>query len=78
VGIARAVVNKPALILADEPTGNLDPGLSAEIMHLFELFCGVGTSVLIASHDAGLIAEMHHRVLVLEQGKLKDRQKGPD
>lgn len=78
VGIARAVVNKPALILADEPTGNLDPGLSAEIMHLFELFCGVGTSVLIASHDAGLIAVMHHRVLVLEQGKLKDRQKGPD
>lgn len=78
VGIARAVVNKPALILADEPTGNLDPGLSAEIMHLFELFCGVGTSVLIASHDGGLIAEMHHRVLVLEQGKLKDRQKGPD
>ena len=78
VGIARAVVNKPALILADEPTGNLDPRLSAEIMHLFELFCGVGTSVLIASHDAGLIAQMHHRVLVLEQGRLKDRQKGPD
>jgi cell division transport system ATP-binding protein len=72
VGIARAVVNKPALILADEPTGNLDPDLSAEIMHLFEQFSGVGVSVLIASHDVGLIANMHHRILVLEQGRLDD------
>jgi cell division transport system ATP-binding protein len=72
VGIARAVVNKPALILADEPTGNLDPDLSAEIMHLFEQFSGVGVSVLIASHDLGLIANLDHRILVLEQGRLQE------
>jgi cell division transport system ATP-binding protein len=70
VGIARAVVNKPALILADEPTGNLDPGLSAEIMHLFEQFRGVGVAVLIASHDFSLISRLHHRMLVLDQGRL--------
>jgi cell division ATP-binding protein FtsE len=70
VGIARAVVNKPAVILADEPTGNLDPKLSAEIMHLFEQFCGVGTAVLIASHDLSLIRKLHHRILVLDQGRL--------
>ncbi|HHH42556.1 MAG TPA: cell division ATP-binding protein FtsE, partial [Gammaproteobacteria bacterium] len=51
VGIARAVVNKPPLLLADEPTGNLDPDLSRDIMHLFEQFNQVGVSVLIASHD---------------------------
>jgi cell division transport system ATP-binding protein len=70
VGIARAVVNKPALILADEPTGNLDPELSAEIMHLFEQFCGVGVAVLIASHDLSLISSLHHRMMVLDQGRL--------
>jgi len=70
VGIARAVVNKPALILADEPTGNLDPALSAEIMHLFEQFSGVGVSVLIASHDLNLISSMDHRMLVLDQGRM--------
>jgi len=70
VGIARAVVNKPALILADEPTGNLDPALSSEIMHLFEQFSGVGVSVLIASHDLNLISSMDHRMLVLDQGRM--------
>ncbi|MDR0779305.1 MAG: cell division ATP-binding protein FtsE [Pseudomonadales bacterium] len=70
VGIARAVVNKPALILADEPTGNLDPALSAEIMRLFEQFCGVGVAVLIASHDLSLISRLQHRMLVLDQGRL--------
>jgi cell division transport system ATP-binding protein len=70
VGIARAVVNKPALILADEPTGNLDPALSTEIMRLFEQFCGVGVAVLIASHDLSLISSLHHRMLVLDQGRL--------
>ncbi|MEI7950076.1 MAG: cell division ATP-binding protein FtsE [Gammaproteobacteria bacterium] len=70
VGIARAVVNKPALLLADEPTGNLDPELAAEIMGLFEQFSQVGVSVLIASHDHNLIARMHHRKLRLEQGRL--------
>jgi cell division transport system ATP-binding protein len=70
VGIARAVVNKPAIILADEPTGNLDPELSDEIMHLFEQFQQVGTTVLIASHDIELIKQMRHRVLILQQGRL--------
>lgn len=71
VGIARAVVNKPQLILADEPTGNLDPELSAEVMHLFEQFQAVGVTVLIASHDINLLTQMGHRVLQLEQGQLK-------
>ena len=70
VGIARAVVNKPSLLLADEPTGNLDPGLSAEIMGLFEQFNQVGVTVLIASHDLALISRMHHRILTLRQGRL--------
>lgn len=70
VGIARAVVNKPALLLADEPTGNLDPRLSNEIMTLFQQFNGVGVTVLIASHDFGLIKAMNKRVLTLDQGEL--------
>lgn len=70
VGIARAVVNKPPLLLADEPTGNLDPELSAEIMHLFEQFNQVGVSLLIASHDLSLIAQMHYRTLVMKEGRL--------
>ena len=70
VGIARAVVNKPSLILADEPTGNLDPKLSGEIMRLFEQFNDVGVSVLIASHDLPLINRLPHRVIALGQGRL--------
>jgi cell division transport system ATP-binding protein len=70
VGIARAVVNKPPLLLADEPTGNLDPELSAEIMSLFEQFNQVGVSVLIASHDLGLIARLPYRVMTLKDGQL--------
>ncbi|WP_192035481.1 cell division ATP-binding protein FtsE [Halomonas sp. YLGW01] len=70
VGIARAVVNKPALLLADEPTGNLDPQLSADIMTLFEDFHRIGTTVLIASHDLALIARLRHRVLRLRDGRL--------
>ena len=70
VGIARAVVNKPELILADEPTGNLDPDLSAEVMQLFEQFKKIGTTVLIASHDINLLTQMGHRVLTLSQGQL--------
>ena len=70
VGIARAVVNKPVLLLADEPTGNLDPELSAEIMNLFGQFNQVGTSVLIATHDLGLIDRRKHRVLTLDSGSL--------
>lgn len=70
VGIARAVVHKPAILLADEPTGNLDPELSAEIMHLFEQFNQVGVSLLIASHDLALISRMNHRILTLHQGRM--------
>lgn len=70
VGIARAVVNKPPLLIADEPTGNLDPELSMEIMRLFERFNQVGVTVLIASHDHDLIRAMGHRVISLRQGRL--------
>lgn len=74
VGLARAVVNRPPLILADEPTGNLDPNLSAEIMQLFENFNQVGVTVLIASHDLALVARMRHRILTLDQGQLVNDQ----
>ena len=72
VGIARAVVNRPPLLLADEPTGNLDPELSEEIMTLFQQFNQVGVSVMIASHDFALIAGMRKRVLTLKEGRLVD------
>jgi cell division transport system ATP-binding protein len=72
VGIARAIVAKPPLLIADEPTGNLDPQLSAEIMQLFGEFQQVGTTVLIASHDLALIKRMGKRVLVLDHGRLID------
>jgi cell division transport system ATP-binding protein len=58
-------------LLADEPTGNLDPELAAEIMQLFEQFSAVGVSVLIASHDLTLISKMKHRTLVLDHGRLR-------
>lgn len=75
VGIARAVVNKPALLLADEPTGNLDPQLSADIMRLFEDFNRIGTTVLLASHDLALIARLRHRIMKLRDGRLiSDRE----
>lgn len=70
VGIARAVVNKPPLLLADEPTGNLDPELSRDIMRVFEAFNQVGVSVLVATHDLGLIARMRYRTLTLKQGRM--------
>jgi cell division transport system ATP-binding protein len=70
VGIARAVVNRPAILLADEPTGNLDPRLSREIMHLFEQFNQIGTTTLIATHDLGIIAQMNYPILTLKNGQL--------
>jgi cell division transport system ATP-binding protein len=74
VGIARAIVNKPAILLADEPTGNLDPELSAEIMQLFQDLNSVGVTVLIATHDIALVEEMveqmQRRVLVLDEGRM--------
>ncbi|MFT6749967.1 MAG: cell division transport system ATP-binding protein [Candidatus Azotimanducaceae bacterium] len=70
VGIARAVVNKPPLLLADEPTGNLDPELSREIMNLFEQFNQVGVTVLIATHDLDLVKKLGHRQVILSKGQL--------
>jgi cell division transport system ATP-binding protein len=72
VGIARAIVAEPKLLLADEPTGNLDPALSTEIMALLESLALRGTSVLVASHDLALVRRMRKRVLVLDHGKLVD------
>src|SRR5690606_5446350 len=72
VGIARAVVAEPRLLVADEPTGNLDPTLSGEIMALFASLPERGTSVLVASHDLGLVKRMRKRVLVLDHGRLVD------
>jgi len=72
VGIARAIVAKPALLIADEPTGNLDPTLSAEIMQLFAEFQQVGTTVLVATHDLALVKKLKKRVLVLDHGRLQD------
>jgi cell division transport system ATP-binding protein len=70
VGIARAIVHKPLLLLADEPTGNLDPELSREIMNLFRRFNQVGTTVLIASHDLDLIGQMGMPVISLHKGRI--------
>ena len=70
VGIARAVVHRPALLLGDEPTGNLDPALSWETMKLFELFNQVGVTVLIASHDLATIEKMNKKTIVLQDGCL--------
>ena len=70
VGIARAVVHMPTVLLADKPTGNLDPELSTEILRLFERFNQEGVCVLIATHDLSLIAGMRHRILELDKGSL--------
>jgi len=67
IGIARAVVNKPAIILADEPTGNLDPDLAMDIMQTFKQFNDYGSTVLVASHDHALIKEMKQRIVVLRK-----------
>lgn len=71
VGIARAVVNRPPIILADEPTGNLDPQLSQEVMDLFRQFNQVGVTVLIATHDMDLVHRMKCRRLILKEGRLE-------
>ncbi len=76
VGIARAVVHKPRILLADEPTGNLDPELSTEIMALFRRFQSVGVTVLIATHDISLINRMQLRIMRLEDGELTDDRGG--
>jgi cell division transport system ATP-binding protein len=72
VGIARAVVAKPTLLIADEPTGNLDPELALEVMKLFKRFSEVGVTVVIASHDVHLIDQLGARRIVLSQGRVVD------
>ena len=72
VGIARAIVGMPPILLADEPTGNLDPDLSRELFDMFRRVNAQGVSVLIASHDLSLIKQMGQRVLVLSDGGLID------
>lgn len=71
IDIARAVVHKPQLLLADEPTGNLDSALSLEIFNLFEEFNRLGMTVLIATHDMGIVQQKPKPCLVLEQGYLR-------
>lgn len=70
VGIARAVVNRPTILLADEPTGNLDPQLSKEIMQLLAQFHQVGVTVIIVTHDIDLVSALQARTLRLHDGKL--------
>lgn len=72
VGIARAIVNRPPLLIADEPTGNLDPKLSLDIIQLFEAFHKTGVTVLIATHDVDLIAGKHGRIFSLKDGQLDE------
>ena len=72
VGIARAVVAQPPLLIADEPTGNLDPTLAVDIMELFASLPALGTTVIVASHDLTLVKRMRKRVLVLDHGRLLD------
>jgi len=70
VGIARAVVSKPPLLIADEPTGNLDPDLALEVMRLFRRFQDVGVTVIVATHDVHLVREFGQREIVLENGQV--------
>ena len=71
VGIARAIVTRPKLLIADEPTGNLDPDLSLEVMRIFRRFNEVGVTLLIASHDISLIDRLGCRRIALEEGRLQ-------
>lgn len=76
VAIARAIVNEPSVLLADEPTGNLDPFTAREIMRLFYRINNQGTTVVMATHDHKLVEQIPYRVVVLENGKVKrDRSK---
>jgi len=73
VAIARALINEPVLLLADEPTGNLDPELALEIMNLFKEINNRGTTILVATHDRELITQMRKRVIALERGRIVER-----
>ena len=75
VAIARALVNEPQLVLADEPTGNLDPDLALEIMKLFRETNARGTTVLVATHNPSVMAQVNRRVVTLVQGALMPEQR---
>lgn len=77
VGIARAVVNRPSIIIADEPTGNLDPYLSRQVMALFHQFRDLGSTILVATHDIDLIKDQGCRILHLSQGELVQDTSSP-
>ena len=70
VAVARALVNEPQLVLADEPTGNLDPELSVDIMNLFREANARGTTIIVATHDREMIQRVGHRTVVLERGRM--------
>jgi cell division transport system ATP-binding protein len=72
VGIARAVVGTPKLIIADEPTGNLDPALSLEVMALFKRFNDVGTTVVVATHDLDIVKAWGLRQIIVDDGRIED------
>lgn len=76
VAIARALVNNPQMIIADEPTGNLDPARSLEIMVLFERINALGTTVLIVTHEKALVDKLSKRVIAIDNGKIVNDQTG--
>jgi cell division transport system ATP-binding protein len=78
VSVARAIVTEPALILADEPTGNLDPTLALDILTLFEEIHATGTTVVFATHDHALLEQRSHRIIVLQDGQVVEARQGLD
>ena len=78
VAIARAVISRPRLLLADEPTGNVDDAIAVRLLYLFEELNRMGTSILIATHNEGLVSRFKHRQLHLEGGKIEFRHTGSD
>lgn len=76
VAVARAIVAEPALILADEPTGNLDPHLAIDILTLFEEIHATGTTVLFATHDHTLLERRPHRIVYIDEGRVKEARRG--
>jgi len=72
--IARAIVNGPIMLLADEPTGNLDPELTSEIIELFKSINARGTTIIVATHDPNVLAQVNRRVITLDQGKVVSQE----
>ncbi|UJF15507.1 cell division ATP-binding protein FtsE [Jeotgalibaca sp. MA1X17-3] len=77
IAIARAIVNMPGILIADEPTGNLDPDTSMDIMRILEEINGQGTTILMATHNSQIVNDIKHRVLAVENGQIvRDQQEG--